>query len=94
MSFIFWYGDPIQRIPYTQSFDTVKYPSEPNEGVILYVLKDIRQVCRLVFRNVMRGHEVAELTALVLKMNFPSNIVISFFHVEHKCTFTQHVHVN
>lgn len=40
--FFFWCQDSIQRILYSQSFDTVKYLSDPNEGVILYVLPDFR----------------------------------------------------
>lgn len=64
MSFPSWCQDSIQRILYSQSFDTVKYLSDPNEGVILYVLPDVREQWRLVCRNMMRGHKPSELTAL------------------------------
>lgn len=64
VSFLFWCQDPIQRILHSQSFDTVKYLSDPNEGVILFVLPDVRQPWRLVCRNMMRGYKLAELTAL------------------------------
>ena len=43
MSFHFWYQGSIQRILHSQSFDTLKEMSDPNEGVILYVLSDVRQ---------------------------------------------------
>lgn len=71
--FPFLVSDSIQRILHSQSFDTVKYLSDPNEGVILYVLPDIRQPWRLVCRNMMRAHKPAELTALFLQKSFVSH---------------------
>lgn len=71
--FPFLVSDSIQRILHSQSFDTVKYLSDPNEGVILYVLPDIRQPWRLVCRNMMRAHKPAELTALFLQKCFVSH---------------------
>lgn len=62
--FFLWCRDSIQRILSSQSFDTVKYLSDPNEGVILYVLSDCRRARRLVCRNMMRTHKSAELAVL------------------------------
>lgn len=60
-----WCQDSIHRILYLQSCDTVKYLSDPNEGVILYVLPDFRQQWRLVCRNMMRGNKSTELAVLL-----------------------------
>lgn len=60
----FWCQDFIHRILSLRSCDTVKYLSDANEGVILYVLPDFRQQWRLVCRNMMRGNKSTELAVL------------------------------
>lgn len=72
--FFLWCRDSIQRILSSQSFDTVKYLSDPNEGVILYVLSDCRRAQRLVCRNMMSGHKSAELAVLFFFLFFCKEI--------------------